>query len=476
MRVVEVDRVSLWQYAEGEAVFYLTHARAAEENEMPVGVASSDIAPWMTGEMRQGRTLALNSLDEAPLEASVDRQYAERVGIKSVLAIPLRRGDQVCGCIAFATIRCNRHWSEEIVDRLSITGGVFTAALERKRLDEKRAQSYRELAASEKRYRNFVADSTESIWCFELEKPLPLSLSEMEQVDWLYRYGHLVAVNDALAAIYGFECSAEMMKWRLNDFMPRDLPGSIATLCEAVRSRYQLVGLENVELDRYGNRVVALNNISGDIRQGKLIRIWGTAHDITRLRQVERDVRLRSSAVEAVGDGCVITTRQDNSNAIVYTNAGFTSITGYNAGEVRGQDLRLLQGPGTDRRTVAKIGEAIARGETIRTEILNYRKDGSPFWNLMRISPVRDTKGAITHHVGIIIDISERKQKSDEIRAVRNELAHVARVASMGELTGALAHELNQPLAAILSKPKQRSISWRTTRPTLMSCGISCKT
>lgn len=78
---------------------------------------------------------------------------------------------------------------------------------------------------------------------------------------------------------------------------------------------------------------------------------------------------------------------------IVWINAAFTRQTGYTFEEVRGRNCRLLQGPGTDRAQVTRLREAMAAGEATSVELLNYRKDGTPFWNAMTLTPVHDDKG-----------------------------------------------------------------------------------
>ena len=83
--------------------------------------------------------------------------------------------------------------------------------------------------------------------------------------------------------------------------------------------------------------------------------------------------------------------------------------------------------------------------------MLNFRKNGKNFWSSLRIAPVRDTNGAITHYVGIQTDITLMKQRDSEIEEQREELLHVTRVGKLAEFVSSLAHEISQPLTAILS-------------------------
>ncbi|WP_402374927.1 SpoIIE family protein phosphatase [Isoptericola rhizosphaerae] len=93
---------------------------------------------------------------------------------------------------------------------------------------------------------------------------------------------------------------------------------------------------------------------------------------------------------------------------LVWVNPAFCEVTGYSADEVLGRNCRFLQGPGTDPGAVARIRTAIEAGEAVGETLLNHRKDGTPFWNQVVVSPVHDEEGRVTHHVGIQADVTER--------------------------------------------------------------------
>jgi two-component system CheB/CheR fusion protein len=86
---------------------------------------------------------------------------------------------------------------------------------------------------------------------------------------------------------------------------------------------------------------------------------------------------------------------------LIYVNAAFETITGYSRSDVLGRNCRFLQGGATDRETVAEIRAALDAGDECTRVVLNFRKDGSPFWNELRISPVHDNAGVLTHFIGI---------------------------------------------------------------------------
>ncbi len=83
----------------------------------------------------------------------------------------------------------------------------------------------------------------------------------------------------------------------------------------------------------------------------------------------------------------VITDARAPDNPVAWVNDAFLQATGYAAAEIVGRNCRMLQGPATDQDTVARIRTAVAAAEPISVELLNYRKDGTPFWNAMTITP-----------------------------------------------------------------------------------------
>jgi len=115
-----------------------------------------------------------------------------------------------------------------------------------------------------------------------------------------------------------------------------------------------------------------------------------------------------AAAVRATRMPMVITDPAQDDNPIVFCNVAFQELTGYTRGEIVGRNCRFLQGPDTDRASVAKVREAIAAGHDIDVDLLNYRKDGTTFWNALYLSPVRDKDGVIRFFFASQLDVSDR--------------------------------------------------------------------
>ncbi|MGZ4607634.1 MAG: SpoIIE family protein phosphatase [Blastococcus sp.] len=126
---------------------------------------------------------------------------------------------------------------------------------------------------------------------------------------------------------------------------------------------------------------------------------------------------LRERAVIATDITFTITDPREPDNPLIWVNPSFTRVTGYEAQEVVGRNCRFLQGPATDPAAVDTIRAAIADRRTVTTTLLNYRKDGTAFWNQLSISPVFDGEGALVSFVGVQTDVTERVRVEREREA-----------------------------------------------------------
>ncbi|MEY2342161.1 EAL domain-containing protein [Acidithiobacillus sp. IBUN Pt1247-S3] len=133
------------------------------------------------------------------------------------------------------------------------------------------------------------------------------------------------------------------------------------------------------------------------------------------LFQTPVDGRDRSfaAALRSISEGVLLTDAKQN---ILYFNNAFAEMTGYSLPELIGENCRILQGPETSAEVVACIRQHLDAGQSFGGEVLNYRKDGSSFWNQLSISPVRDHQGQITQFVSVQRDISESRVQREALR------------------------------------------------------------
>ena len=139
---------------------------------------------------------------------------------------------------------------------------------------------------------------------------------------------------------------------------------------------------------------------------------------------------LKDRALDVSAEGITIADARRPDRPLIYANEGFGRMTGYPVAEVMGRNCRFLQGPGTDSASAAEIRAALAESRECVVEILNYRKDGTAFWNRLSITPVRDPSGEVTHFIGIQSDVTARRQAEDGLRAAKEALEHDLRLAA----------------------------------------------
>jgi len=138
-------------------------------------------------------------------------------------------------------------------------------------------------------------------------------------------------------------------------------------------------------------------------------------------------------AIECLRESVVIVDAQAEGQPVIYVNDAFTETTGYLPEEVIGRNCRFMQGPDTAPEAVAKIRQLVQDGVAGNVRLLNYRKDGTPFHNELRITPVFDDDGTLTHFIGLQRDVTQEviadrlvRQYSQELETINHELRTLA--------------------------------------------------
>jgi PAS domain S-box-containing protein len=143
--------------------------------------------------------------------------------------------------------------------------------------------------------------------------------------------------------------------------------------------------------------------------------------DISERKEIEKKLVLRSEALQSAGNGIIISDALEKDHPIIYFNPAFELLTGYGSEDVLGKNCRFLQGDDREQEGISSIRQAIERGESCQVILRNYKKDGVLFWNDLSITPIKDSTGKTTHYIGILNDITTRKQAEQE----RNYLSKI---------------------------------------------------
>ena len=161
-------------------------------------------------------------------------------------------------------------------------------------------------------------------------------------------------------------------------------------------------------------------------KQGRPIRVSGIQVDITQRKHEELALKLNSSAIEASSSGIIIVNALQQDYPIEYVNQGYEKITGYSKNEVIGMNYSFMSSSLRDEEKLSQIRAALEIGESIEIELPNQKKDGTPFWSHLKISPIKNDLGKVTHFVGIQTDISERKNAEAEHIALSEKINYLA--------------------------------------------------
>ncbi len=136
---------------------------------------------------------------------------------------------------------------------------------------------------------------------------------------------------------------------------------------------------------------------------------------LLRARRQSLRLALYRRAMDEATVGITIADADRPDNPLVYANEGFCRLTGYDREAVVGRNCRFLQGPDTDPATVERLRAAIDAEESVTVELLNYRPDGEPFWNLLTVTPVRDDDGRVRNYLGFQREVTDRVEREREL-------------------------------------------------------------
>jgi PAS domain S-box-containing protein len=175
------------------------------------------------------------------------------------------------------------------------------------------------------------------------------------------------------------------------------------------------------ELPAKDRRFVTVTFFPSRDADDRITGVVAIARDITERKQTNdalqdslATLRLREQALATISQGVLISGAD---RRITYVSPAFERLTGYDLSEVIGGSCSILHGPGTDPLTSRRVREALDAGVPFHGEILNYRKDGSSFWNDLSITPVFDAAGKLTQFVGVQRDVSERRHSMLSLQA-----------------------------------------------------------
>ena len=293
------------------------------------------------------------------------------------------------------------------VEMLKAKASVFLELFNlRKQAQEETSIANRDLKANYEKYQAFIQQSTDGMWRYELDRPIPIDLPADEQIQRMIDGAYLAECNDAMAQMYGFSQGSEMVGKRLRELLVPDDPQNRAFLAAFIASGYRLSGVDSIEQDRFGNEKHFSNSMVGITEDGLLSRAWGTQKDITDQVLSRKKLEL---AVQAGALGIFhwnFLTGEASWSEETYR------IFGFERDRPRASiDLFLNAIHPDDRDRVSRsVRDAIDRVDEFTTEFRSVHSNGEIRWVLESGRVFLGAGDKPTHMLGTVQDITERKK------------------------------------------------------------------
>jgi len=348
---------------------------------------------------------------------------------RSVLCLPLLNQAKLIGVLYLENNLAPRVFAPVRTAVLKLLASQAAISLENTRL-------YRDLAEREAKIRRLVDANIIGIVIWNLE-------------------GQILDANDAFLRMVGYD-REDLVSGRIRwtELTPTEWRDRDVQAVEDLKTIGTMQPFEKEYFRKDSSRVPVLIGGASFEEGGN----QGVAFvlDLTERKRAEQAVQRLASIVESSNDAIA---SKDLNGIITSWNKGAEQLFGYAAAEIIGKPVTILIPPERyDEEPF--ILERIRRGEGVDPyETVRRRKDGTLVDISLTVSPIKNADGRIIGASKIARDISERKRAEDAFREVQMELAHANRVATMGQLTASIAHEVNQPLAATVTNA-QAALRW----------------
>ncbi|MFN3693533.1 MAG: PAS domain S-box protein, partial [Ignavibacterium sp.] len=223
-----------------------------------------------------------------------EKPTLESQNIKSILVVPIFVSGRFWGFIGFDDCHSERIWTESEISVLNAIASSIGGVFQRRSIEDA-------LRKSEEKYRNFIEKSMEGIYLLQFRKPIDITLPVNKQIELFYEYGYIAEANDAMANMYGFSSSKDLIGKSLAEIHGgKNKTENIESFKSFIMNGYKVENSETVEIRIDGSQMYVLNNVIGIIENNKLVANWGTQIDITERKRAEEAIlKAKEKAEEA---------------------------------------------------------------------------------------------------------------------------------------------------------------------------------
>ncbi|HBY19040.1 MAG: PAS/PAC sensor hybrid histidine kinase [Marinimicrobia bacterium 46_43] len=375
--------------------------------------AHETVAPQLNNDLLQNMPYAVyddiyTDLSQNKIYHKIARDFNEAekailVGqdIQSLVLVPISVDNTWWGFIGLDDCHKEKEWAPAEIEALKVVAGTIGAAIQN-------FNARINIQKTEDKYRLLVESINDGIV--------------------ISQNGEFIFYNNRFAEILGYEpeelqninyrkiYSRRGLEILMERFEKRQLG-------EKVPDRY-----ETYFLKKDGKEIDVEVNVS-IIEYEENPASFAVIRDITEQKKAINEILKLSRALEQSSSSIIIT---DINSDIEYVNPRFTEVTGYSKEDVLGKKMSYLKSGVNPEDTYQEMWKTIIRGENWYGELHNRRKDGTLFWEKVSISPIRDNDGQITHYVAIRDDITDQKQKEEELRESEEKLRAITDSASDG--------------------------------------------
>lgn len=339
---------------------------------------------------------------------------------------------------------------------------VITDITEAKRAEEA-------LIASEERYRSFIQNTTEGVYSFETDEPIPIDLPIEEQLKRIYQ-GYVVACNDAQASMYGYPSSEELMGMTLKELHGSDdNPENIAFLTEWIESDYRISDAISSEIDKNGNELWFSNSVVGVVEDGKLVRIWGSQTDISERKRAEQKLaRANSEWTQALDQFEDAVYMVDMERHLIRANQAFYQMINSDPEHCVGQHIVDLIHPEGESKPCPVCRAQDSRQDAFIT--MEADDSNNPSGRPIEINQklVKDDAGTATGMLVSLHDLTRSRRISERLRLSQSVFENTAEGIMVTDAEATVV-EVNQAFNDIMGYSREEVIGgnprlWKSGR------------